>query len=211
MLALATACGPAPTQDDVVPPDDNLDAVMPFGNVEEGAVDTSTAVGYSDQCLQRHFAQAISLGLPVPSEVRFYCARPWDFDALGEIDRRLQAAGVDPVEPFVAMVPPDRQDVLRQVTHMALEQAEHGPPGMRAAWMANRFVPVLYGLHSSESETLRSIAGMREQDVIALRRVAEGIDWNACVVSGGCHGQDGLRMSGVTQVAFAALRSSESQ
>lgn len=212
-LLCATSCSEKSDSSTQVANADGLEAVDMLndsgvdanvgGGPDHGAQAGAGSTFSPDGCLQTHFASALAMGMSPPPEVMFYCARDWDFNSLGRIERGLRSSGVDPVESVVAAVPALKRPILRLATRGALQQAEHGPEGMRESWLAYRFAPMLWGLHERQPAMLDLAAKMALHDREALARLTQTLPWSSCVTRDGCSGNGGAKLRDVAGIAMS--------
>ncbi len=136
------------------------------------------------ECFRTYFP--IALGMPmsaVPSEVRFYCAAPWNLQAFESVRKALDNSRFDVAGSASRMTSGLKAKMVLQTLPMAISAADNGPPGMGAVYLTYHVLPLAYALHKGTSDAAVIEKAMDKQDAAKLRAAAAAIDWKLTVVA----------------------------
>ena len=115
----------------------------------------------------------------LPPEIRFFCAAPWNVEALASVEVALEQMGFDFIEASLHVVPLANRAELREQMRFANRAALSGPPGLSEAYYAYKVLPLLNALRKGNPKVVAVIENSFDAvDVSKMRKSLAIVDWS---------------------------------
>lgn len=129
------------------------------------------------RCLQDNFGRAMALGMPVPPEVRLFCAYPWNHAFVAEVRSKLEEQGISHERALLEMAQRDPR-AKESLTMWQAMQVMSMPDGVMELADVSKSLAMLRALSNSDTRVVaEKLVGPDYSGT--LRRAMASVPWDA--------------------------------